>query len=655
MSVRNRLFVLLGVALLAGALIFAASLAGDRLTSRVDSLRSLALDGYLAALQARRQEKNFLMRKEKDYVAQTYAHADKATEALQTLRLRDPDQAEACDKALGLLATYRKNFQAMSDIHLHIGLTDLEGLRGEFVYAARNLEAGLKDNQDKDVLIALLQMRRQEKNFLMRRDQGALDKMGKERQRLEKLIADASWLDDARRASLLGSLTKFNEAFTSVIGSEAQAEKAEQTLKTTTDELEPVLTGLREQYQAAGERMNRQMELMVLGIEVVAGVVLFLTILWIMRSVSLPLTALRAFSSKVADGDLDARLEGRFAAEFASLKDDIGRMVGQLKDRLLEVGQKERQALEQAQRAEEARAEAARMEEAARAARDRLEVSAREADEVATQVAAAAEQLAAMISQVSRGAEAQNERMAETATAMEEMNATVTEVARNAGSASDTARRAKDKALTGADMVKQAVAAIGQVSDLTEETRQGMDALGSQVESIGRIIGVINDIADQTNLLALNAAIEAARAGDAGRGFAVVADEVRKLAEKTMQATREVESSITSIQGAARDNIRKMNSAAQAVEQSAGLADSSGKAQEEILALMENNSLQAESIASAAEQQSAASEEINRAVEQVGRIASETSEGMAVSREAVANLAELAERLKDMMARMLAR
>ncbi len=653
MSVKNRLMILLAVAVIAGALITAATLVGDSMINRMDELRDNALDGCIEALQARRQEKNFLMRKDKAYVARTLEHVAAASEKLSAISRGDPAKAAESDMALSLLATYRKNFEAMAEIHVTAGLNDLEGLRGQFVFAARNLEKALKDNDDKDVLIALLQMRRQEKNYLMRREQEYLDRMNKEKARLEQRLAEAAWLDETGRKDLLGHLGRFMEAFGAVIGKEAEAEKAEKILAETTERLEPVLVSLRDHYEAQGALVNRRVEYAVLGIEAAAGILLFLTILWIIRSVTAPLSALRAYSGKVAAGDLAARLEGVFAAEFAALKEDIGRMVERLREKLHEVEIKERQAQDQAERAEAARAEAAKMEAAARAARDRLELSARQADEVAAQVAAAAEQLAAMISQVSRGAEAQNERMTETATAMEEMNATVTEVARNAGSASETARQAKDKAAGGAKMVRQAVAAIGEVSSLTEEMRQGMDALGSQVEAIGRIIGVINDIADQTNLLALNAAIEAARAGDAGRGFAVVADEVRKLAEKTMGATHEVEASITAIQDAARGNIRKMHSAAQAVEQSAGLAASSGQAQEEILQLMENNALQAESIASAAEQQSAASEEINRAVDQVSAIAGETSQGMSTSREAVQNLAELAERLKHMMQEML--
>ena len=85
---------------------------------------------------------------------------------------------------------------------------------------------------------------------------------------------------------------------------------------------------------------------------------------------------------------------------------------------------------------------------------------------------------------------------------------------------------------------------IDALVNFASNAKENISSLNDSVDSINNIINLIKDIADQTNLLALNAAIEAARAGDAGRGFAVVADEVRKLAERTQNATKEVEVTI---------------------------------------------------------------------------------------------------------------
>ncbi len=246
----------------------------------------------------------------------------------------------------------------------------------------------------------------------------------------------------------------------------------------------------------------------------------------------------------------------------------------------------------------------------------------------------------------------QRRRVDEIAAAIGQMNATILEIADNAGAAARIAGETRDEAATGAEVVRGAAASMARVNGIAAALKTDMSSLGQEAQSIGQVVGVINDIADQTNLLALNAAIEAARAGEAGRGFAVVADEVRKLAEKTMVATKEVEARIRAIQDAAGGNIKSMDQAVAAVAEANGLADNSGRAIAAIVGHADATSGQVQAIAASAEEQSAASEQISRAIAEINQVAEDNVAGVDATSRAAHDLSGMAEELQQLIDRL---
>jgi methyl-accepting chemotaxis protein len=277
--------------------------------------------------------------------------------------------------------------------------------------------------------------------------------------------------------------------------------------------------------------------------------------------------------------------------------------------------------------------------------RERMSQAGLQISTLAEHVASATELLSASADEQAQGAQKQRTQTSSVATAMDEMTATVIEVARNASGTSEAASRAQDSAAEGVSMVSKAVEAINEVSESAKQLGHEIGELDSRAGEIGRIIGVINDIADQTNLLALNAAIEAARAGEAGRGFAVVADEVRKLAEKTVAATKEVEEAIGTIQARSRHATEAMRRTEKQVGESTSLSNQAGEALKHIMESIRDMVGRVAQIATAAEQQSSAAEDISRNIEDIAEIAGEADEAAGQAASATRELAGLAQEL----------
>jgi methyl-accepting chemotaxis protein len=128
--------------------------------------------------------------------------------------------------------------------------------------------------------------------------------------------------------------------------------------------------------------------------------------------------------------------------------------------------------------------------------------------------------------------------------ATEEMIASISEISKNTDRAASMTQNA--------------------VSDI-EGTEAVIKILRDKSEEIEGILNVVTEIANQTNLLALNATIEAARAGDAGKGFAVVANEVKELANRTTEATEDINEKISAIQAESQKALDSISTASAAI------------------------------------------------------------------------------------------
>jgi len=283
--------------------------------------------------------------------------------------------------------------------------------------------------------------------------------------------------------------------------------------------------------------------------------------------------------------------------------------------------------------------------------RQDLLVVANEVTQVANRLNEASNVLSTRMDELADGVDTSANETGQVATAMEEMNATVLEVAKNAAETAQASDQANKVAASGGVVVGKTVEEINSVADITEKLAEALASLSSRAENIGQVMAVINDIADQTNLLALNAAIEAARAGDAGRGFAVVADEVRKLAEKTMDATKEVEGAISLIQQSTSHAVNEMDAVKQRVVNTSGMAQEAGGVLDEIVRHSDSIAEMVNGIATAAEQQSSTSDEINNRVTQINKLSQDVLSGIRESNQGIQEVSELAEELAGLVAK----
>lgn len=240
---------------------------------------------------------------------------------------------------------------------------------------------------------------------------------------------------------------------------------------------------------------------------------------------------------------------------------------------------------------------------------------------VGQELASVAHETTANTSAGDDGVRVQRDVTVSLAATLEQLTVSLALAARHAEEASAAAQGSAQSTQEGVAEVSRLAQGMQSLADDMAATTQRTQALSAQSAEIGSIVQVINEIAKQTNLLALNAAIEAARAGEQGRGFAVVADEVRKLAERTTQATADIDQRIGGIRAEIGDTVVAMT---QTDAHARNSSEAAMRVARELQSGVEGTRRVRElvtDIATASAEQSAASEDIAKNVEQVAQLA----------------------------------
>ncbi len=271
-------------------------------------------------------------------------------------------------------------------------------------------------------------------------------------------------------------------------------------------------------------------------------------------------------------------------------------------------------------------------------------------NETAILVDSAAKQAENTAAHMARAAENQALEINAATSSVMSMASSIEEVSGNAERSSDVARHSVDVAHKGGEAVRRTIDGMNTIRETIQDTSKRIKRLGESSQEIGNIVELINDIAEQTNILALNASIQASMAGEAGRGFAVVADEVQRLAERSTNATKQIEVLVRTIQSDTNEAVVSMERSTTDVVGGALLAENAGAALDEIEQVSNQIANLVQNISSSARQQAAAAADVTRRTAKLKEISVQTGKATTATAAAISKLSELASQLRQTVA-----
>ncbi|WP_271270742.1 methyl-accepting chemotaxis protein [Aliamphritea hakodatensis] len=521
----------------------------------------------------------------------------------------DGDTQSPLQSLNGYFMEYDASFIEVANLLKTIGLNEKEGLRGGLRGAVHAAEKNVQAINSDALYVRILQLRRNEKDFIIRSDEKYLTKFTGN---FDKAVAVVRQVDfsQSQRQTTLDLLSDYKRQFVALV-------EARKTLGLRSDTgLRGVMLEQAGKTQAILDEINvtlqahvaaevSRVQMLAIAIVIAVALIVGTAVVLISRSILVPISRLASCMQKVSAGkNMTLRYEGSSRDELGKMGCDFNAMMTIFQTLIGDVVK----------------------------AIGHLQSSS--------------EQLARSANSAAVDLQNQQDEVVQIASAVHEMEAAMAEIAGNTENTSATARNSLHQAEQSKTSNAELIGSIRSLADQASDTDTEVKTLQKESEEIGSVLGVIKSIAEQTNLLALNASIEAARAGEQGRGFAVVADEVRSLAERTQSSASEIEGMISQLQTRTNRATELMSVSLSRSQQSAEHAEASIDMLDTITQDAETIVDMTAQVAAATEEQANVAGEINQNVDKIRLIIDDASAQTQLNVTASDEVAAQAQQLK---------
>ncbi len=520
---------------------------------------------------------------------------------------------------------YDAAFEKIAELQKQVGLTVDEGLMGKMRGDAAAIEKLVGTTKNDALLVDMLQVRREEKDFIARLKTEYVDAHRETSQAFRRAVA-VSGISAGAKAEITEKFAAYTDSFEKLAVAKLAVAQATAEMDAQYAESVPLLDEVVAVVEAdLSNAMDAQTSMMQmasifmivtsLGILVAAVSVLLI----VGRAISRPVQSMTDAMSRLAEGDKTVAIPG------TEYRNEIGAMASAVqvfKDNMIKADELAA-AQETARKAKELRAEQVaqrtrQFDNVVRLSLGTVGSASKQMEASASTMQAVAEETNAQSAAVAAASEQASSNVQTVAAATEELTSSIKEIGRQVTQSSQVSAKAVTEANKAKDMVR------------------GLD---DSAQKIGKVVALITDIAEQTNLLALNATIEAARAGEAGKGFAVVASEVKNLANQTAKATEEIAAQINDIQGATKSSVGAIESIFETIGQIDQISTT-------IASAIEEQTAATAEIARNVEQAAAGTQEVSSNITGVTKAAGETGQVSAQVLEAAKELATQSDSLR---------